>query len=82
MISENVNDSPPKLGRDKIPPKMRKLQIHREIEAMAEAVAGNREVALELEKHPGMVGLEICLEKGLVGSDWLGASSFVHNPCT
>ena len=81
MISEGVNKSPPKLGKDEMPPKMREPQMHSEIEAMTEAVAGDREVALELEKHPGMVGLEIRLEKGLVSSDWLGVSfcsQFAH----
>jgi len=29
--------------------------MHREIEAMKEPVAGDREVAPELEEHPGMV---------------------------
>jgi len=55
-ISENDSDgSPPKLGEDRMLPKMRKRQMHREIEAMR-AVAGHRDVALELEEHPGMVG--------------------------
>jgi hypothetical protein len=50
--------------------------MHREIEAMKEAAAGDQEVALELEEHPGMVGLGIRLEKGLVGSDRLGMFFF------
>ena len=61
-ISENdKDDSPPKMGEDRMPPKMRKRWMHREIGAMKEAVAGDREIVLE---HPGMVGLGICLEKG------------------
>ena len=44
--------------------------MHREIEAMKEAVAGDREVVLE---HPGMVRLGIRLEKG---SDRLRMSFF------
>ena len=39
--------------------------MHRNIEAMKKAVAGDREVALELEEDPGMVGLGIRLEKTL-----------------
>jgi len=39
--------------------------MHREFDAMKEAVAGDQEVALELEEHLGMVGLGIRLEKGL-----------------
>jgi len=73
-ISENdKDDSPPKLGEDRMPPKMRKRWMHREIEAMKEAVADDREVALELEEHPGMVGLGIRLEKG---SDLFGIFFF------
>ena len=56
---------------------MRKWWMHREIKAMREAVAGDREVALELE-HPGM---EIRLEKGLVGSDRLGVVFFLFTIC-
>ena len=37
--------------------------MHREFVAMKEAVAGDREVALELEEHLGMVGHGIRLEK-------------------
>ena len=51
---------------------MRKRRMHRDIEAMREAGAGDREVALELEEHPGIVGLDILLERDLVGSDRLG----------
>ena len=47
-----------------MPPKMRKRWMHREIEAMKEAVADDQEAMLELEEHPGMVGLGIRLEKG------------------
>jgi hypothetical protein len=72
-MSKNDSDgSLPKLGQDTMSPKMRKRWMHREIEAVKEAVAGDQEVALELEEHPGMVGLVIRLKKGLVGSDWLG----------
>ena len=46
---------------------------------MTRAVAGYREVSLELEEHPRMVGLEIRLEKGLMGLDRLGVVLFVHN---
>ena len=69
--------SPPKPGEDRMPPKMRKQWIHREIEAMKEA-AGDREVALELEERPGtrMVGLEIRLEKTL---DRLGMLFFLYD---
>ena len=42
---------------------MRKWWMHREIEAMKEAVAGDREVAPEVEEHPWMVGPGIRLEK-------------------
>jgi len=79
MISENENDSPPTLSEDKVLPKMRKRRMHREIEAMAKAVAGDREVAMALEEHPGMVELEVRLEKGLVGSDRLSVFFFVRN---
>ena len=50
--------------------------MHREIEAMKEAVAGYREVALELEEHPGMVELGIRLEKIL---DLLGMLFFIYD---
>jgi len=61
-----------------MPPKMRKQWMHREIEAMKEAVAGDREVAPELEERPGtrMVGLEIRLEKTL---DRLGMLFFLYD---
>lgn len=68
MVSENDNNLPPTPGEDKALPKMRKRRMHREIEA----VAGDREVAMVLEEHPGMVRLEVRLERGLVGSDQLG----------
>ena len=55
---------------------MRKPWMHRKIEGMKEAVAGDQKVALELEEHPGMVGLGTRLEKGLVGSDQLGLLFF------
>ena len=41
--------------KDNSPPKMRKRWMPREIEAMKEAVADDREAVLELEEHPGMV---------------------------
>jgi hypothetical protein len=67
-ISENdKDDSPPKLGEDRMPPKMRKRWMHREIEAMKEAVAGDREVVLELEEHPGMVGLGFAWRRLRIG---------------
>jgi hypothetical protein len=72
-ISENEDDSLPKLGEDRMPPKMRKRWMHREIEAMKESVADDREAVLELEEHPGMVGLGIRLEKT---SDRLGMFVF------
>jgi len=54
-IPENGEDAlAPKLDEDQMPPKMRKWWMHHGIEAMKEAVAGNWEVALELEAHPGM----------------------------
>jgi hypothetical protein len=63
-ISENnKDDSPLKLGKGRMPPKMRKRWMHREIEAMKEAVVSNREVVMQLEKPPSMVGLRIWLEK-------------------
>jgi hypothetical protein len=34
---------PPKLGEDRMPPKMGKRWIHREVETMKEAVASDRE---------------------------------------
>ena len=42
--------------------------MDREVEVMKETVAGDQEVALELEEHPGMVGPGIRLEKC---SDWV-----------
>jgi hypothetical protein len=54
-ISENdKDDPPPKLGEDRMPPKMRKRWMHREVEAMEEAVASDREVVIQLEEPPGM----------------------------
>lgn len=50
--------------------------MHREFDTMKEAVAGDREVAPELEEHLGMVGLGIRLEKGLGVSDRLGMFFF------
>jgi hypothetical protein len=50
---------------------MYKWWMHREIEVMKEAVAGDREVAPELEEHPG-----IRLEKS---SDRLSMFFFLHN---
>jgi len=44
---------------------MHKQWIHRGIEAMKEAAADDREVALALEEHPGVVGLGIHLENTL-----------------
>jgi hypothetical protein len=71
-IPENdKEDSPPKLGEDRMLPKMRKQWTHREIEAMKEAVAGDCEVVMELEEPLGMVGLGIRLEKNF-GIDQLG----------
>ena len=64
------------MDQDTRPPKMRKPWMHREIEGMKEAVAGDQKVALELEEHPGMVGLGTRLEKGLVGSDQSGLLFF------
>lgn len=65
IISENNKDeSAPKLGEDRMPPKMRKRWMHREVEAMKEAVTSDQEVVMELEEHPSMVGLGIRLEKG------------------
>ena len=77
-ISENDKDSPPKLGEDRMMPKLRKRWMHRQTHEMKEAVAEDREVAPELEEHPGMVGLEIRLEKGLRGSDRLGTFFSLH----
>jgi hypothetical protein len=46
--------------------------VDREFDAMKEAVAGGREVALELEEHLGMVGLGIRLERSLGGFGSVG----------
>ena len=54
--------------------------MHREIEAMKEAVAGDQKVALELEQHPGMVGLGDSLGEGFDGFGSVGCVFFfVHN---
>ena len=47
---------------------------------MKEAVAGDREVALESEEYPGMVGLGICMKKGLGCLDRLGIFFFSRFP--
>ena len=44
---------------------------------MKEAVAGDQEVALELEEHLGMVELGIRLENGLGGLVWSGMFFFI-----
>ena len=63
-ISDNdKDDSPPKLGEG---------GMHREFDAMKEAVAGDQEVALKLEEDLGMVGLVSRLEKGLGSSVQFG----------
>ena len=54
-------------------------QVHREFDAVKEAAASDREVALELEEHLGMVGLGIHLEKGLEVSDQLGMFFLLHD---
>ena len=42
IISDNdKDDSPQKLGEDRMPPKMRKQWMHRGVGAMEEAVAGH-----------------------------------------
>ena len=46
-----------------MPPKMRKRLMHREIEAVKEAVASDREVVMQLHKLPRMAGLGIRLDK-------------------
>jgi hypothetical protein len=69
-LSESDRGRPlPKLGEDRVPPKMRKRRMHREVEAMKEAVGNSREAAVELEEHPGTVELGIRLEKS---TDQLG----------
>ena len=42
-------------------------------------MAGDREVVLELEEYPGMVGLGICMKKGLGCLDRLGTFIFLHD---
>ena len=64
------DDSPPKLGKDR---------MHRQFNAVKEAVAVDREVALELEEHLGMVGFGIRLGKGLGGSVRLGMFFVRHD---
>ena len=74
MISENDEDDlAPKLGEDRMPPKMRKWWMYCKIEVMKNVVTGNREVAPGLEEHPRMVGPGIRLEKS---SDRLGMFFF------
>ena len=54
-ISENdKDDSPPKLGEDRMLPKMHKRWMHHELD---------REVVMQLEKPPRMMGLGIRPEK-------------------
>jgi len=69
LLENDKGHPPPKLGEDRMPPKMRKRWMHYEVEAMKEAVARNREVAMELEEYPGVVELGIRLEKS---ADQLG----------
>ena len=74
MISENDEDDlAPKLGEDRMPPKIRKWWMYCKIEVMKDAVMGNREVAPRLEEHPRMVCPGIRLEKS---SDRLGMFFF------
>ena len=67
----------PKLGEERMLPKMRKWWMHCEIGVMKEAVAGNREVAPELEERPGSVGPGIHLEKSWIGWVCFFPSRFV-----
>ena len=57
-----------------MPPKMRKRWMHREVEAMKEAVASDREVVMQLEEPPGMVRLGIRFKESS-GTDQLGMFS-------
>ena len=50
--------------------------MYLEIEALKEAVTGNREVAPELKEHPGVVGPGTRLEKS---SDRLSMFFFLHD---
>ena len=76
-ISENdKDDPPPKLGEDRMPPTMRKRWMHREVEAMEEAVASDREVVMQLEEPPGMVGLRIRLKESSGRISWVCFFSF------
>lgn len=50
--------------------------MHREVEAMEEAVASDREVVMQLEEPPGMVGLGIRLKESSGRISWVCFFSF------
>ena len=50
--------------------------MHREVEAMEEAVASDREVVMQLEEPPGMVGLGIRLKESSGRISWV---FFLHD---